>query len=132
MALIFNSITLLGWSVIAISVLIGVVLGNFIHKKFPNLFKHDRKMKKIIKNPHLLMEKLKAHGKIYDQGKYGERVEMGLKVELDKESGKEILVIERKENPNLAKIKERIARSKRVKKEISEKEIKPKKRVKKK
>lgn len=111
--------TPLGWSIIAISVFVGISIGYFIFQRFPNLFNEDRKMKKVMKNPHLLMEKLQVHGKLYDQGKYGEKVEMVLKVELDEESGKEILVIERKENPNLEQIKKRLSK-------VKEKEVKKK------
>ena len=122
MALVFTGITSLGWSVIAMSVFAGVVGGRFIYKKFPNLFSQDRKMKKIIKNPHLLMEKLQAQGKIYDHLEDGRRVEIGLKVELDDKLGKEVLVLETKEP--LKKLEE-------IKKEVSKKETKIKKKVKK-
>ncbi len=123
MVLIFNAITPLGWSIISVSALIGIIGGNLIYKKFPNLFNEDKKMKKIINDPHLLMEKIKETGKIYDHTEDGRRVEIDLKVGIDDKTGKEVLVIEKKEP--VKKLKE-------MKKEDSKKKIKPKKKVKKK
>ena len=116
-------ITPLGWAVIIMSVFIGIVGGYFIFKRFPNLLGEDRKIKKVIKNPHLLVEKLKAHGEIYDNLEDGRRVEIDFKVGLDDKTGKEVLIVERKEP--VKKLKE-------MKEKSTKKKIKPKKKVKKK
>lgn len=105
-------ITPLGWAIIIMSVFVGTSIGYYIFKRFPNLFNHDRKMKKIIKNPHLLMEKLKAHGKIYDGTDDGRRQEIDFKVGLDKESGKETLIEERKEPVKIREIKKKVVEGK--------------------
>ena len=107
--------TPIDWMAIGLATIIGLGLGSFLHKRFPNLFGKDRKMQKIIKDPHLLVEKLKSHGKIYDDGK-----EIKIEVGIDSKTGKEIVVIE--------EIKSKKAET--IKKEL--KKDKPKKKVKKK
>ncbi len=115
--------TPIGWITIIISVLVGVGIGSYLHKRNPNLLtKDDRKIKEIIENPHLLLEKLKAHGKIYDQGK-----ELNLKVGMDSESGKEVLMVEEIESKKAKAIQKKAEKGK-----VQSKKAKPKKRVKKK
>ncbi len=104
-----------GYIIIAFCILIGVVLGSFFHKRFPNLFGKDRKMQKVIKDPHLLIEKLKAHGKIYDDGK-----ELDIKIGTDKETGKEVVVIEEIKSKKARDIKKNLKKGTFVK-EISKK-----------
>ncbi len=102
--------TPLGWIIIAICILVGITLGPFIFRRFPNLLnKDEKKIKEIINNPHLLVEKLKSGGKIYDVGK-----ELDIKVGKDSETGQDVVVIE--------EIKS--TKAKKIQKEISKKEKK--------
>ena len=122
--------TPLGMIIIAFCILIGVVLGSFFHKRFPNLFSKDREMQKVIKNPHLLVEKLKSHGKIYDDGK-----ELGIKVGIDKETGKEVVVIEEIKSKKAEAMKKNLKKGtlvKEIRKPLKVKKKGQKKRVKKK
>ncbi len=123
MALVFTAITPLGWSVIGLSVIVGVAGGNFIYKRFPNIFNLDRKMKKIINNPHLLVEKLKSQGEVYDNLEDGRRVEIDIRVDIDNKSGKEVLVFEKKEP--VKKLKE-IKDKNKPKKKVKKKKVKKK------
>ncbi len=86
-------ITPVGWSIIVMSILIGIGLGYFLNKRFPNLFSQDKKMKKVLNNPHLLVEKLKANGDVYDHFEDGKRKKLNFSVGTNAE-GKEIVVIE--------------------------------------
>ena len=106
------TLTPLGWAVITMSVFAGTIIGYFIFKRFPDLFSKDRKIEKVIRDPHLLLEKLKAHGKIYDGTDDGRRQEIDFKIGLDKESGKEILIVERKEPVKLKEIKKKVPEGK--------------------
>ena len=106
------TLTPLGWAVIIMSALTGTVIGYFIFKRFPSISDYDKKINKIIKNPHLLLEKLKAHGKVYDGLEDGRRQEIDFKIGLDKESGKEILIVERKEPVELKEIKKKVVEDK--------------------
>ena len=117
--------TPLGWSILAISVLAGISIGYFIFRRFPNALSLDRKMRKVVKDPHILLEKLKSHGKIYDEGE-----EVDFKVGVDLDSGKEIIMVEKKES-KVKEIKKEIVRKipikkvrKKVKKKSSSKKIK--------
>ncbi len=102
--------TPLGWIIIAISILIGITLGPYIFRHFPNfLNKDEKKIKEILNNPHLLVEKLKSGGEIYDEGN-----KMDIKVGKDSETGQDVVIIE--------EIKS--TRAKKIQKEISKKEKK--------
>ena len=119
--LLQHKMTPIGWFATITSIIIGAILGYYIFKRFPNFFnflnKDNKKIKEVINNPHLLAEKLKANGKIYEEGENGKRAEIDIKVGIDKE-GNEVL--------NVDKIESNI---KQTKKKV---EDKPKKKVKKK
>ena len=108
--------TPLGWFIIVICVFVGVAVGYFLFKYFPNLFGTDKKINEVIKDPHLLAEKLKAHGNIYDMGK-----ELDIEVGTDKETGKDVVMVKEKE----------VKKAKQIQKKIEEK-TKSKKKGKKK
>lgn len=95
--------TPIGWFAIAICILIGIALGYYFSKRFPNLLGKNRKVEKVLNDPHLLVEKLKANGKIYDDGK-----ELDIKVGVDNETGKEVVVVEEKESGKAKKIQKKI------------------------
>jgi len=103
--------TPIGWMAIALSIAVGVGIGSLLHKRFPNLFGKDRKMQKVIKDPHLLVEKLKAHGKIYDDGK-----ELDIKVGLDSKTGKEVVVIEEIKSKRAKDMKKELKKGSFIKK----------------
>ena len=103
--------TPIGWMAIGLAVIIGLGLGSFLHKRFPNLFGRNRKMKKILKDPHILVEKLKSHGKIYDDGK-----ELDIKVGIDNKTGKEIVVVEEKVTKKAREIQKKIEKTQTKKK----------------
>ena len=117
--------TPIGWMAIGLAVIIGLGLGSFLHKRFPNLFGRNRKMKKILKDPHLLVEKLKSHGKIYDDGK-----ELDIKVGVDNETGKEVVVVEEKATKKAEAIKKDLKKGIFVKK-IGKDKTQTKKKIKK-
>ena len=112
--------TPLGIIIIVLSILAGLVIGHFISKFFPNLVSRNKKINKVIKNPRLLLEKLKSHGKIYDMGK-----ELDLRIGKDSETGQDVVMVEEK----------KVERAKKIQKEIAskpqKKELKTKKKVKK-
>lgn len=112
--------TPLGWSVLVIILVIGVGLGLYLSKRYPNLLdkilnrSDEKKIKEVIENPHLLVEKLKSHGEIYDMGK-----KLDVKVGIDKETGKEVVVVEETEVKVPKEIKKKIedaGKTKKVKK----------------
>ncbi len=124
------TLTPLGWAVITMSVLIGSAGGYFVFKRFPNLFNNERKINKIIKDPNLLLEKLKANGKLYEEGENGKRAEIDLKIGIDVNSGKEIIMMEKIESKvkkTKKIVKEKIQDKKKVKKKIKKKRKKGKK-----
>ena len=118
--------TPLGWVIIGICIVVGVVAGNFFFKKFPKLlnkFSKDKKMEEVLNNPHLLVEKLKSSGKIYDMGK-----ELDIKVGQDKETGQDIVVVEEKESKKARDIQKKVERDKaQAKKKKESKKDKKKK-----
>ncbi len=95
-----------GWLVMVIAGFLGIAIGYFIFKYFPNFFGKDKKMQEVLKNPHLLVEKLKSHGEIYTVGEDGRKNKLDIKVGKDKETGKEVVVVEEIEGPNPKKPKE--------------------------
>ena len=108
--------TPIGWMAIGLAVVIGLGLGSFLCKRFPNLFGADKKIQKVIKDPHLLVEKLKAHGKFYSDGK-----EFDIQVGIDKETGKEIVVVEEIKSKKAGEIKKKV--EKEAKKKVKKKKI---------
>ena len=118
--------TPIGWFVVITSIIVGSILGYFLFKRFPNLFnfldKDNKKIEKVINDPQLLLEKLKAHGKIYEEGENGKRAEIDFKVGMDEKTGKEILMVE--------KIESKVNKVKEIKKEILKDKPKPKKKKK--
>ena len=108
--------TPLGWTIILICVIVGFALAKYLFKKYPNLLdKDNKKMQEIINNPHLLVEKLKEHGKIYTEGK-----ELNIQVGQDKETGQEVVVVEEMESK----------RAKQVEKKASKGKVQNKKKIK--
>jgi len=119
--------TPIGIIIILLSVLAGIPIGLFIFKRFPNLFNKFTKeggINKVLKNPHLLIEKLKSHGKIYDMGK---RLE--IKVGQDSKTGQDVVVVEERESKKAEKIQEKIT-GKKGPKITSLREIKKRKKLK--
>ncbi len=114
--------TPLGIIITAICILVGLAIGCFIFKRLPNIFNKDKKIKEVIKNPELLLEKLKSHGKIYDTGK-----ELDLRVGKDNETGQDVVIVEEKEVKRAREIQKKIVEKSQTKK----KETKDKKKVKK-
>ncbi len=112
--------TPLGIIIIVLCILVGLIIGKVISQFFPNLFSRDKKMREVMKDPYLLLEKLKAHGDIYDMGK-----KLELKVGKDSETGQDVVMVEEKE----------VKRAREIQKKIIEKpkkkELKTKKKVKK-
>ena len=99
--------TPLGGLILVLCIFLGIGFGYCISKRIPNfIFKHiptalskkDKKIEEVLKNPHLLVEKLKASGKIYDEGK-----ELDIKVGKDHETGQEVVVIEEIKKPKKGK-----------------------------
>lgn len=109
--------TPVGWTYLIIGIIGGAMLGVILSKKFPNLLNNSREkeMRKIVESPHLLVEKLKSHGKIYSEGK-----ELEIKVGIDNETRKEIVIVEERETK----------KSKQIQKKTSNKEIQSKKKKK--
>ena len=118
--------TPLGIIIISICVLIGLIIGYIISKRYPNLFSRDKKMQAVINNSQLLVEKLNSRGKIYDMGK-----ELDIKVGKDKETGQDIVVVEEKEVKRAKEIQKQITK-KTEKKELKTKKKRRKKGVRKK
>ena len=115
--------TPLGWIIILICIFAGIVIGNFISKRFPNLFSKFTKEKginKVLKDPHLLVEKLKSHGEIYDMGK-----RLDIKVGQDNKTGQDVVVVEE------IKVKKAKELQKKIAGKIEKKEPKTKKKIKK-
>lgn len=84
----------LGFIIIAISFsIIGGFIGYVVYR-IKN--RKNKEMQKILKNPKLLVQELKKHGKIYDVGKDDVKEELEIMVETDSESGEEKVVINRK------------------------------------
>ena len=97
--------TPLGWIVIGACIFLGVVIGYI-------LFKYkDKKLRKVIKDPHLLVEKLKASGQIYDDGK-----ELDIKVGIDDKTGKEVVIVEERESKKAKTTQKKL--EKKTKKQI--------------
>ena len=112
--------TPLGWIMIGTSIFVGAILGYFLFKYFPNLLERDKKIKEVINNPHLLVEKLKSSGKIYDGGK-----ELDIKVGVDNETGNEVVVVEEKESKKAMAIQKKVkGHDKKIKKQIMAKKKK--------
>lgn len=111
-------ITPLGWAIIVMSVLAGIGLGYFLNKRFPNLFSQDKKINEVINNPHLLVEKLKAQGKVYDYYEDGQRKELNFRVGLN-DKGKEVVVIEALPRKSLKEAKKKL--HKELKKSLKKK-----------
>ena len=105
--------TPLGWIITGICIFMGVVVGKFLFKRFPNLLSKDKRMEKVLKDPHLLAEKLKEHGKIYDMGK-----ELDIKVGVDKETDQDVVMIEEKEVAKPKASKKKIADKPKTKKKV--------------
>ena len=104
--------TPLGWIIIAICILIGITLGPFIFRRFPNLLnKDEKKIKEVLNNPHLLVEKLKASGKVYDGGEV-----LDIKVGKDSETGQDVVIVEEIKSTKAKKIQKKII--KKVEKKI--------------
>lgn len=116
--------TPLGIIIILLSVLVGIPIGLFIFKRFPNLlnkFTKERGINKVLKDPHLLVEKLKSHGEIYDMGK-----RLDIKVGRDSKTGQDVVVVEE------IKVKKAKELQKKIAGKIEKKELKTKKKTKKK
>lgn len=122
--------TPIGWFITAICVFVGIVVGYILSKYFPNLVK-NKKIEEVIKDPHLLAEKLKAHreihekeldvrtGKMYDMGK-----ELDIEVEEDKETGQDVVMVKETEVKKAKEIKKKVAEDKtkkKIKKKIKKK-----------
>lgn len=121
--------TPIGWLGIIVCILMGAGLGYYLSKKFPNLlgrFGRDGKMEKVLNDPHLLIEKLKSHGKIYEDRGDGRRVEIEIKLGEDSKTGKEVVVIEEKES------RKGDGKAKKIQKKIEKNKEKVKKKGKKK
>jgi len=101
--------TPIGWTYLIIGIIAGAMFGAIFFKKFPNLLNNskEREMRKIVKNPHLLVEKLKSHGKFYSEGK-----ELDIKVGIDNETKKEIVIVEERETKKSKQIQEKTSNKK--------------------
>ena len=109
--MIFSEVTSLGWAIIVGSIFIGIVVGLLLSKH-----KKDKKIQKVIKDPHILAEKLKAHGTIYDMGK-----ELDIEVGKDSE-GKDAVMIKEKESKKAQKTQKKVAEDKtQTKKRVKKK-----------
>lgn len=96
--------TPIGLATIGMSIVVGFIVGYIIFKRFPGLLDRDsKKIKTILNNPHLLVEKLKSHGELYDHGK-----KLEIKVGTDNETGKEVVVVEEKECPKAKRVQKKI------------------------
>ncbi len=121
--------TLLGIIILIVGILIGIKIGLFIFKRYPNLFDKftkEKEINKVLKDPHLLVEKLKSQGKIYDMGK-----RLDIKVGKDSKTGQDVVVVEEIESKKAEKIQEKITGKKepKTKKKIKEKKKKRNKNV---
>jgi len=72
--------------------LIGAGIGYLVYL---NKFKESKEMKKVLKDPNLLLKELQKHGKITDVGTDNKKEELNLRVETNPSSGKEELIIDR-------------------------------------
>jgi len=100
--------TPLGWFVIILSIIIGVFLAKYLFKKYPNVFDNkEKRMRETLKDPHLLVEKLKEQGKIYDEGK-----ELNIKVGRDEKTGKEVVVVEEIESKRAKQVQKKASKGK--------------------
>lgn len=119
--------TPIGWIIIGVCIMVGVTVGNYIFKRFPKLlnrFTKDKKMQEVLKDPHLLVEKLKSSGKIYDMGK-----ELDIKVGQDAKTGQDVIIVTEKESKRAKDIQKKVEKDKtQTKKKIK----KDKKKVRKK
>ena len=120
--------TPIGWIILAICIFAGFTIGAWINKNYPNFFdkffsffNRDKRLKEVLNNPHLLVEKFKESGKIYDMGK-----ELDIKVGKDSKTGQDIVVVEEIPSKKAKKIQKQIT------KKTEKKKLKPKKKVKKK
>ena len=116
--------TPLGIIIILLCILAGIPIGLFISKRFPNLFNKftkERGINKVLKDPHLLVEKLKSHGKIYGMGK-----RLDIKVGQDSKTGQDVVVVEEIESKRAKEIQEKITGKKepKTKKEMKKKYLK--------
>lgn len=95
--------------------IIGAIIGYLVHK---SRNKQDKEIKKILKDPKLLIEELKKHGKIYDTGTDDVGEEIELVSEAIGESGEEKLAFKRspvKISPVIDKLKKKnLTKQKRV------------------
>jgi len=122
--------TPLGWMIIIICIFAGIIIGYYIYKRFPNLFNKfskDKKMQEVLKNPHLLVEKLKSHGKIYDMGK-----ELDIKVGEDSKTGQDVVVVEEIKSKKAKEIQKKTIGKAEKKEPKTKKKIKRGKKQKKK
>lgn len=85
-----------GWITILVSVLAGILIGFIFSKRSSkkNIGITDKRLLKVLNNPHLLVEKLKSNGEIYDIDDDGYKMKLGIKVGFDHNTGKEVVVIE--------------------------------------
>ncbi len=118
--------TPLGWFMVVICSIVGVSIGFFLSKHlnnlakyyskylvkyfpfkhFPNLFTFDKKMQRVLQDPHLLVEKLRSQGKLYDGGK-----ELDIKVGVDSKTGKEVVVIEEKASKKAKDVQKKVEKA---------------------
>ena len=119
-----------GWFLIITSVLVGSVMGYAVFNRFPNLLntKKEKEVNRIVNNPHLLVEKLNANGKMFEEGKGGMRAEINFKVGVG-EKGQETVEMEKietkKEPRKQSKKKEKVTKEK-TKKKVKKKSKKKK------
>lgn len=73
--------------------IIGAIIGYFFYRVST---REDRSVRRILKNPHLLVKELKKHGKIYDIGSDDRKAEIELSVETSPTTGKEIVLIKKR------------------------------------
>jgi len=116
--------TPLGIIILIVGILIGIKIGLFLFKRYPNLFNKftkEKEINKVLNDPHLLVEKLKSHGEIYDMGK-----RLDIKVGQDSKTGQDVVVVEE------IKVKKAKELQKKIVEKIEKKESKTKKKTKKK
>jgi len=119
--------TPLGIIILIVDILIGIKIGLFLFKRYPNLFNKftkEKEINKVLNDPHLLVEKLKSQGKIYDMGK-----RLDIKVGKDNKTGQDVVVVEEIKSKKAEKIQEKITGKKepKTKKKIKKKKKKGKK-----